>query len=133
MNAIDEVGWTPLHWASRYGYVGFVEKLLKAAAPVHAINKAGWTPLHFAAYGGHVSTVRTLLANGADINATNEWGQSPLLAAMHLTQTHQVAKELISAGADASIVDKQGETAVTIAKKNGDSDMVKLLKKARRR
>jgi ankyrin repeat protein len=53
LNATDEYGWTPLHWAARNGHTGAVRALLDARADVNAQISGdgffkGWTALDVA-------------------------------------------------------------------------------------
>lgn len=62
MNAVDRNGLTPLHWASWYGHVDIVMRLLKKGAYVNAANGNGWTPLHQASQHGHIEVAKLLAA-----------------------------------------------------------------------
>ena len=73
-----------------------------------------------------------MISNGAKINAITDHGYSPLILALDHRQ-YEVAKELIAAGADISIVDVNGDTAETLAKKKGHKGILKLLEQAEER
>jgi len=64
---------TPLHWATLFGHVSVVRKLLSSGADIEARAGSGitWTALHIAAVFEYVDIVQTLLQNGADVNATS--------------------------------------------------------------
>ncbi len=49
VNAPDEYGETPLHWATRYGHTALVEVLVANGADVNASDDNGDSPLHWAA------------------------------------------------------------------------------------
>jgi len=61
---------TPLHWATLFGHVSVVRKLLSNGADVEA-RSDDWTALHIAAVFDYVDIAQTLLQNGADVNATS--------------------------------------------------------------
>ena len=64
MNAKDDNGWTPLHFAVYYGHKEIVELLIAKGAEVNAKDKNGWTPLHLAVDGGHTETADLLRKHG---------------------------------------------------------------------
>ena len=49
MNETDELGCTPLHYASKVGHISTIENLLKMGAHLDAKNNKRESPLHFAA------------------------------------------------------------------------------------
>jgi ankyrin repeat protein len=73
VNAKDENGWTPLHWAAISFDKEVSEYLITMGADVNAAETvSGMTPLHFAAAGDQKEIVELLLASGADVNAKDE-------------------------------------------------------------
>ncbi|KAG9398913.1 hypothetical protein AC1031_013997 [Aphanomyces cochlioides] len=66
MNAHDNDGNTPLHLATKNGYVTTVKELLSHKANVRIPNKNGWTPLHFASNEGNLDAVKLLKDAGAE-------------------------------------------------------------------
>lgn len=52
---------TPLHIASRFGLLAYVNRLLSKGANPKALDSELFTPLHEAAYRGYESVVRKLL------------------------------------------------------------------------
>jgi ankyrin repeat protein len=93
VNAQDEYGFTPLHWAAKVGWRHemLVKLLLAAGADVNAKSDLGITPLHGAAepmkemvegrWRGereHCEVLRMLLDAGADVNARTKFGETPL-------------------------------------------------------
>ncbi len=48
INAIDESGWTPLHWAASKVHNSVAKLLIKEGADVNAVNKDGLSPLDYA-------------------------------------------------------------------------------------
>ena len=79
VNAKDEDGDTPLHWAAFNESPEVVATLIKAGADVNARDEGGHTPLYMAV-GPNQSheVVTTLIKAGADVNAKNEEGDTPL-------------------------------------------------------
>ncbi len=107
-NANDE---SPLMLAALKGYLPLVKKLVANDADV---NKPGWTPLHYAATGGHVPVVEFLLDESAYIDAESPNGTTPLMmAAMY--GSPEAVKVLIQAGADLTLKNQLGMTALDFA------------------
>ena len=78
VNAKDDNGWTPLHWAAGIGHKEVSEYLITMGADVNAKTSLGSTPLHGAAMGGHKEIAERLIAKGTDVNAQSEKGRTPL-------------------------------------------------------
>jgi len=87
INARDEDGMTPLHYAAQLGYEKMARILLAYNAAVDSRNKELQTPLHLAGSGtteipGHHFTppevAELLLERGARINASDRKGNTPL-------------------------------------------------------
>ncbi|WP_253302358.1 ankyrin repeat domain-containing protein [Wolbachia endosymbiont of Psylliodes chrysocephala] len=69
VNATDQDGKTPLHWAARNGKKEVVEALLKVnGINVNAYDKDNNTPLHLAVPNGYEGVVEILLNKGADLD-----------------------------------------------------------------
>ena len=80
VNARDDDGMTPLHYAAKYSQSNAViRKLVAAGADVNARDDDGMTPLHYAARLCKPDQfIKALLDAGADINAKNKDDWTPL-------------------------------------------------------
>ena len=78
VNAKDNGGATPLHYAAMEGHTDVVELLISKGADVNAKDKWGDTPLHDAAYDGHKEVAELLVSKGADVSAKDKDGKTPL-------------------------------------------------------
>ena len=87
-NARDSDGNTPLHLASKNGYVEAVEILLDCGVDVNARNNYNTIPLHLASQGGHLKVVQMLLDRYADVNACNKSYKTPLHYVLQDTNEH---------------------------------------------
>lgn len=104
--------------AALKGRLAQCEALIRRKAHV---NKPGWTPLHYAAsHPGEAApaVVELLLEHHAYIDATSPNGSTPLMLAAMYGNT-QVVAQLLEAGADASLKNEQGMTAVDFAHRAG--------------
>ena len=120
LNAKDE---SLLMLAALKGHEQIAEKLIKRGADV---NKTGWAPLHYAASGGHLSIIAMLIENSAYIDAESPNGTTPLMmAAMY--STPQAVKLLLQEGADPTLKNVQGLTALQFAERAVRPDAVDML------
>ena len=81
VNAKDQQGQTPLHYAAQRGYTDIAELLIANGAKVDAEDSIRETPLHHAIRWGYRDVVELLIENGADFNLTTRDGSNPLKVA----------------------------------------------------
>ena len=119
---------TALYEASSHSKAHVIQHLLRSGADITLPNKGGWTPLMVAPISGKgVETQRCLLEHGGnDMNAINITGGTALhqAASAGFDQPELVAR-LLEAGADPTIIDKNGRTALDLARKEGFIDIAK--------
>jgi ankyrin repeat protein len=100
VNARDENGQTPLHFAARHGHREIAILLIAHGADVNAsMADDSWTPLLDAACAGHAQVVKVLLENGAKVDVGDNYGYTPLVYGLW-SKDEEGIKALISAGAD---------------------------------
>ena len=78
VNAKNEWGGTPLHYATFGGHKEVVELLIAKGADVNAKDGVGETPLHWASKEGNKEVVELLISKGADVNAKDDVGDTPV-------------------------------------------------------
>ncbi|GAC1601009.1 MAG: ankyrin repeat domain-containing protein [Ramlibacter sp.] len=119
---------SPLMLASLRGDLDLAKRLVERGADV---NKTGWTPLHYAATHGHLDIINFLLENYAYIDAESPNRTTPLMmAAMY--GSAQAVKLLLDAGADPTLRNEQGLSAIDFANKAGRRDSAELIAAVRR-
>lgn len=121
-----------LLYASAEGNFDIVELAIEAGADTTITNRFGGTALIPAADRGHVDIVRLLLERSdVDINHINDLHWTALLEAVILgnggKQHQEIVALLLEHGADPSISDEEGVTALQHARERGFSEMVTLL------
>jgi ankyrin repeat protein len=114
---------SPLMMAALKGHRGLVKKLIERGADV---NKTGWTPLHYAATGGHPAIIELLLEHHAYIDAESPNGTTPLMMAAQYG-TPAAVKLLLESGADASLRNQLGLSAVDFANRANRKDAADLI------
>jgi len=84
VNASDDAGWTPLHFAAQSQAARIAEILLQHGARVDAMDSCGNTPLGRAVccYSGNGETIQVLRRFGADPTLKNHSGISTLEIAL---------------------------------------------------
>ena len=126
VNAVDAIGWAPLHFACWKGHLEVARELLKRGAKIEAKSKSGWTALHEASYFGHTALVRLLIDEGAQIEAKNSDGATPLYMASWMGKLEAV-RLLLERGAVADARNTNGSTALMMACERGHSAVVREL------
>ncbi|KAJ8611289.1 hypothetical protein CTAYLR_004164 [Chrysophaeum taylorii] len=109
LDARDDYGQTPLHWAVEAGNPDLVRTLVEAGADVDAKGYVGATPVSRAARNGDVAVLRTLLDLGAAVDEPNDKMQAPLHFAAF--KRHRPAVHLLlDRGASTTVLDRKGRT-----------------------
>jgi len=117
---------SPLMMAALKGRLALATRLIEREAEV---NKPGWAPLHYAATdaGGQApAMVRLLLEHHAYIDAESPNGTTPLMMAAHYGNP-TVVKILLEEGADPSIKNQQGLTAIDFARRANRAEVVETI------
>lgn len=114
---------SPLMMAALKGHLELCKLLIARDADV---NKPGWAPLHYAATGGHLAIMELLLDQHAFIDAESPNGTTPLMMAAHYG-TPQAVKLLLEAGADPTVKNQLGLTAMDFAQRGARPDAIDLI------
>ncbi len=134
INYTDTIGWTPLIYASERGSIDIVKILLKYPnINYDSKSKCGRTALHYAYLNNHFIVSRELIMAGADISAIVENGILRLIDGSYFIpyiDVRYILKELIKAGANVNIINKDGNTVLIIAVMHNDIELVKEILKA---
>lgn len=127
----NDRGERPLLSAVSSGNRDMAALLLKAGASVEE-SEPGYTPLMYAAMNDDVEMVRLLVRAGAKVDTTarGEYGgRNPLLIAVENGRAEAV-KALIELKANLNVRTSEGETALGLATKAGNAEIVAILKGA---
>jgi ankyrin repeat protein len=125
--ATDADGATALMHAAAKGHLDNARLLLDAGANLAAVDGNGDTALDVAISLGRVRLVEFLLARGADSNppdpGADNAGYSPLMRAVArdipAPDALAMVRSLLAKGAEPNVVRAKGETAYTLARRNG--------------
>ncbi|PTD07843.1 Ankyrin-3 [Fusarium culmorum] len=130
VNASNNIGWTPLHFAAETGFEDVVEILLKAGANATAESHDGKRPRTISWENNHHS-VTTILDGSVPISLDAQLHSKALrLSALfyaarngHLNKICQVLDE----GIDVNSLDADGRSSLSMAAEHGWNDIVQCL------
>jgi cytohesin len=129
VDAKDECGCTPLHWAVWTGQRNVAEFIIAKGANVNTgmmnFYMSGRTPLHQAASAGNRELVESLISKGADVNA-NCHGSTPLHAAASIGH-RDIVELLITEGTSVNAKDIRGWTPLHNTRRNDNKDVAEIL------
>lgn len=126
---------TAFLYAGAKGMNPALEILIAADARTDLVNYYGGNALIPAAEKGHLETVRLLLEQSSvDINLINNLGWTALMEAVLLSTPGKIQQQIVAVlleqGADASIPDNEGISALEHAQNKGYDEIVRLLQQA---
>eukprot|EP00042_Codosiga_hollandica_P041001 m.361586 g.361586 ORF g.361586 m.361586 type:complete len:478 (-) comp56007_c0_seq17:89-1522(-) len=131
LNVTSNSGRTPLVVAAEHSFLECAERLLQAGADPCIADQFGRTPLFYSAQDPRPNLLQQLLrVEGVDVNAQSQLkGETALMVAANrgLQANTQI---LVDAGADASIQDRKGRSALHLAAERCDPIIVEILLKA---
>jgi ankyrin repeat protein len=124
-NVVDAEGAPALMAAALFADARTVEILLKHGADPNRADASGATALMWAV--PDAEKVRLLLAHGANVNARSESERTPLLVAAAYPGPVDVLRLLLAGGADLRAQDRAGTTALALAVRSADVEVVRFL------
>lgn len=131
VNQGDEVeGDTPFLWSCYQGELECARLLLSRGVAVNQRNRQGRTGLYWASNQRKLQIVEFLLQQNVSINDIDESGDSALLTSLTVNHSQlpvdwDLAKKLVSAGADIYLENGAGHTAFSLSR--DDEDMLQFL------
>lgn len=131
LDALNASGENALMIAALRGHVGLLRQLIQQGAEV---NQPGWTPLHYAATNSSEASaamVQLLLDAHAYIDAASPNESTPLMMAARYGHRDTVHL-LLESGADVTIKNQQGFTALDFAVGAGRRDIADPIRRALR-
>jgi ankyrin repeat protein len=134
INAKDQLEDSPFLYAGAEGKLEILKMTVAAGADLKSINRYGGTALTPAAHHGHVEVVEYLLTTTIDVNQVNNLGWTALLEAVILGDGRppypKIVELLLHHGADMTLGDDQGVTALKHARARNQDEIIALLELA---
>jgi ankyrin repeat protein len=128
LNIYARDGFTPLQLACYFNQEAAALWLIEQGADVNAVakNKMRIAPIHATATHGNLAILRALLEKGAAVNAEQEGGYTAVHQAAHRNNV-PVAQLLLTFEADPHQPDIKGQTALQLAKVEGNDEVAAVL------
>lgn len=130
INIQDKNGRTALMEAASRGNYKIVKLLIDRGAKINLKSNLGETAIHLSVkLYPCFPLVKLLVEKGAAVNATDNAGSTPLmvLCENHDRHQQQILKYLLCNGANADIVNKNNQTALSIAAGAGKTSFISIL------
>ena len=124
-NVVDAGGTPALMGATLFGGADLVKLLLDRGADPNRAGVGGTTALMWAV--PNLEKVRLLVGHGANVNARSETDRTAFLVAASYPRTLDVLRLLLDRGADLRAQDRSGATALALAVRSADIDVVRFL------
>lgn len=126
-NRATRAGVTPILFTRDAAVISL---LIARGADVRARSKVGETALMDVAARGDLAGAKLLLERGADVNAVDHRGYTALVLAAHFDgDAVELVQFLLAAGADSHAI-AEGETALSLAARRGETEVTMMLRKA---
>jgi ankyrin repeat protein len=135
INAVDEMGYTPMQVAVRYGHLDIVRYFIEQlGVKVDTYHDLGANPLHAAAAHGYLDIVQYFIEKYKTIcidSQGRKLGFTALHAAIFYTNALELVEYLLKQGASTEIQDFNGNTPLHIAMQKGNLNIISALLQAK--
>lgn len=122
----NDSGWTPLHYAVKYGQNDMVTLFLDRGCHIDVQTKYGQTPLYLALSNHKIDTADLLFRRGADAKIATLGGETSLFPAIRIGNMAMV-RSLISRGCEISAKSNVAVTALRGAIGRASDELVEYL------
>jgi ankyrin repeat protein len=121
-------GNSPVSEAITFGRADVVRALIRAGAKIDLVERTGVNLLHWATITNRADVIPELARAGVDINAIDDAGFTPLMYAATIDFGDTATlRALLAAGADRSIRNESGRTALQQARQLGHARLARVL------
>jgi ankyrin repeat protein len=121
-------GNSPVSEAITFGRADVVRALIRAGAKTDLVERTGVNLLHWATITNHADVIPELANAGVDINAIDDAGFTPLMYAATIDFGDSATlRALLAAGADRTIRNESGRTALQQARRLGHARLARIL------
>ncbi len=121
-------GDSPISEAVTFGHAEVVRALIRAGARTDLVERTGVNLLHWAAITNRAAVIPALADAGVDVNAIDAHGFTPLMYAATIDfGDASTLRALLRAGADRTIKNAAGRTALQQARRLGHTQLAQAL------
>lgn len=130
INHRDKNGFNAAFEASTNPNLEVLVTMASFGADFEVVGINNITPLMLASIANpNPDAIKFLLEKGLSVHDTDELGYTPLLFACESNENPEIAELLIAAGANVSDINKDGDNAIDLSKKNPNPLVAKILEK----
>lgn len=129
VNTKDNREQTVLHKAVSLGNLEITKLIVAKGIDANLKNEFGHTALHIAIQFGNIDLIKYLIKNNANVNIQDIEGMTPLHSTTANGAYPEIIQILLSQGADRTLMNNNGKTALDIAKEMGNKKMITILSK----
>jgi len=134
-NALEQQRYDPVTIAAVADDVETLRILLAGGASARNVTSPyDGTALIAAAHLGHAEVVRELIKAGAPLDHVNNLGWTALIESIVLgdggKRHTETLRRLVEAGASVNLADRNGQTPLTLARRRGYTEMMRILEQA---
>ena len=122
LRRVNQHGASPLMQAALHSKPEILQLIIDRGADVNVRDNDGMTALMLAA--GDPVKVKLLLAHGADVHAKSKLGRTALLLASAYAGNRDAVAAMLNAGADVNFSDQRNWSALVLAARTGDTELV---------
>ena len=126
IDSVTKEGLTPLMIAAGNDNLQAVKCLLKQGADPSLQDIKGWSGLHSSSLGGNPEVIELMLSHVPSIDSITKEGLTPLMIAA-LNDKLQAVKYLLEQGADPSLQNNKGWSALHSASLDGNPEVIELI------
>eukprot|EP01125_Pyxidicula_operculata_P005133 TRINITY_DN1872_c0_g1_i1.p2 TRINITY_DN1872_c0_g1~~TRINITY_DN1872_c0_g1_i1.p2 ORF type:complete len:190 (-),score=29.34 TRINITY_DN1872_c0_g1_i1:99-668(-) len=129
VNFTDDQGNSPLHYATIARSRKCCITLLEKSANCNLKNNSNQSPLHIACLNGDEGIISNFTKHNADFEMADNNGNTAILclALANKSKAATVVGTLINRGANAHVVNNDGQNALHLASKGGNVDLCRIL------
>lgn len=127
LDIYDDNGETAMFHAVSSGNLELLGLMISKKGDINQKNETGEGLLEKAIIFDHIAIVEYLLSEVKDVNATNQFGMTPLMTAVSNSKNIEIVNMLLENGAEISLQDINGNTALHFAAESDNSEAVTLL------
>jgi ankyrin repeat protein len=114
VNTKNNLKWTALSYAAKFGHLDVVKALIENGANINYKNNTGFTPVVIAFLNNQENVFKHLIDNGADVNIKDMVGMSVLAYAVKENKLNAVKYLVDNGKAEVNIKNSSGRTPLDI-------------------